>query len=206
MRMPTRKQRRVLDFIRAKVETRGTSPTYREIAENFNYKSPKAAVDHVDALARKGYLRVHRGRSRGIEVLVSRGDGQTGVVTVPLMGRIAAGRSTDGVEDRSGQIQVDKAVLNQALGGPLFALQVTGDSMTGRGIYEGDIAVAESDAPARVGDIVVALIDRESTLKSLAKGTNGFFLKSENPRYPDLEPVAQMVIQGVVRALIRKVG
>jgi repressor LexA len=81
-----------------------------------------------------------------------------------------------------------------------------GDSMTGRGIHAGDIAVAEADAVANVGDVVVALIDRESTLKSLAKGATGFFLKSENPDYPDLFPATQMRIQGVVRTLIRKVS
>ena len=196
----------MLDYVHGKVAAHGTSPTYREIAEEFGFRSPKAAVDHVEALARKGYLRVHRGRARGIEVLVSQGGGEEGAVTIPLLGKIAAGRSTETVEDWSGQIQVDKTVLKDVLGRPLFALHVTGDSMTGRGIIEGDIVVAEADAPSRVGDVVVALIDRESTLKSLAQGPDGFLLKSENPRYPDLVPAAHMVIQGVVRALIRKVS
>ncbi len=78
--------------------------------------------------------------------------------------------------------------------------------MTGRGINDGDIAVAAADTPARIGDVVVALVDRESTLKSLAKGSHGVFLKSENPRYPDLFPVTQLTIQGVVHTIIRKVG
>lgn len=78
--------------------------------------------------------------------------------------------------------------------------------MVGRGIYEGDIAVAEADAEPRIGDIVVALIDRENTLKTLAQGPDGSFLKAENQRYPDLLPVTELTIQGVVRALLRKVG
>ncbi len=78
--------------------------------------------------------------------------------------------------------------------------------MTGRGIYEGDIAVVEADAEPHIGNVVVALIDRESTLKTLAHGPDGGFLKAENQRYPDLLPVTEMTIQGVVRALIRKVG
>jgi repressor LexA len=65
--------------------------------------------------------------------------------------------------------------------------------------------VAEADTPPRAGDVVVALVDRESTLKTMAQGPDGFFLKAENPRYRDLVPVTEMAIQGVVRVLIRKV-
>lgn len=185
---------------------RGNSPTYREIAAAFGFRSPKAAVDHVEALARKGYLRVHRRRSRGIEVLVRPADTGEGTIIVPLLGRIAAGRPTETVGERAESIHVDKTVLGTVPRGRLFALRVEGDSMTGRGIYEGDIAVAEANAETHSGDVVVALIDRESTLKTLAQGPDGGFLKAENQRYPDLLPVTEMTIQGVVRALIRKVG
>ena len=185
---------------------RGNSPTYREIAVAFGFRSPRAAVDHVEALARKGYLRVHRHRARGIEVLVKSSDMAENTITVPLLGRIAAGRPTEASEEATAPIRVDKTVLGKASRGRLFALRVEGDSMVGRGIYEGDIAVAEADAEPRIGDIVVALIDRENTLKTLAQGTDGSFLKAENQRYPDLLPVTELTIQGVVRALIRKVG
>lgn len=202
----TERQRCVLDFICREVAARGSAPTYREIASEFGFHSTKAAVDHVAALARKGYLRVHRGRSRGIEVLIGPPSDEEDSVAVPLLGRIAAGCATEATEDWAGRVRIDKAVLGRASRGRLFALRVTGDSMTGRGIHPGDIAVAESDAAPHIGDVVVALIDQESTLKSLAKGAKGFFLKSENPGYPDLFPVTQMTIQGVVRALIRKVS
>lgn len=101
---------------------------------------------------------------------------------------------------------MDKAILGQTSRGRLFAVCVTGDSMTGCGIYDGDIAVAAADLPPRIGDVVVALIDQENTLKILAKGSNGMFLKAANPRYPDLFPATQLTIQGVVCALMRKVG
>ena len=201
----TERQRCVLDFIRHAVAVRGGAPTYREIAAEFGFHSTKAAVDHVAALVRRGYLRVHRGRSRGIEVLVSPAEQEEDTVAVPLLGRIAAGRASEEAETWAGRVRVDKALLGTASRRRLFALQVTGDSMIGRGIHEGDIAVAEADAAPHTGDVVVALIDQESTLKSLAYGANGNFLKSENPCYPDLFPVDQMTIQGVVRALIRKV-
>jgi repressor LexA len=205
-KIPTSQQNRVLDFIQREVAVRGNSPTYREIAEAFGFRSPRAAVDHVEALARKGYLCVHRRRSRGIEVLMKPADTGENTFTVPFLGRIAAGSPTDAAEERAEPIRVDKTVLGTASKGPLFALRVVGDSMTGRGIYEGDIAVAEADVKPRIGDVVVALIDRESTLKTLAQGLDGGFLKAENPRYPDLLPVTEMTIQGVVRTLIRKLG
>jgi repressor LexA len=194
----------VLDFIREEVAEHGTSPTYREIASKFSFRSPKAALDHVEALVRKGYLRVQRRRSRGIELLIgTENRGKCGV-NVPFLGRISAGRATDTVEDRTGRIQIDSTLLKNSHGGPLFALHVRGESMIGRGIFEGDIVVAEANTLAQAGDVVVALIDQESTLKTLAQGSDGYFLKSENPRYPDLAPVTQMDIQGVVRSLIRK--
>lgn len=204
----TTAQRRVLDYIRHEIDFRGNSPTYREIAGKFGYRSPNAAVDHVAALAKKGYLRVRHGRSRGIEIQTSTTNSEEAedVVTVPLLGRIAAGRAVDAAVVATGQVRVDRALLGRAAAGRLFALRVTGDSMTGRGIFDGDIAVAEADVAPRVGDVVVALIDQESTLKSLAKGLNGVLLKAENPRYPDLVPDTEMVIQGVVRTIIRKVG
>jgi repressor LexA len=202
----TYQQNRILEYIRREIVNGDGSPTYRQIATAFGFRSPKAAVDHIEALVRKGYLRVHRGRSRGIEVLVGRAEKEDDVVAIPFLGRIAAGRPADAVEDWAEPLRMDKTVLGRMSGGLLFALCVTGDSMTGRGIYEGDIAVAEADASPRIGDIVVALIDNESTLKSLARNVDGMFLKSENPSYPNLFPVTQMTIQGVVGVLIRKLG
>jgi repressor LexA len=202
----TSRQTQVLDYIRRELITRGTSPTYREIAAEFGFKSPKAAVDHVERLARNGYLRIHRGRSRGIEVLVARKEPIEDVVSVPIRGTIAAGRATEETEVWAERVLVDKTMLSKASRDRLFALRVTGDSMTGRGIHDGDIVVAEANATPQVEDVVVALIDRESTLKTLSRGSNGMFLKSENPLYPNLFPVAPLTIQGVVRTLIRKVG
>lgn len=202
----TDSQARVLEFIRGEIATHGSAPTYREIAAKFKWKSPKAAVDHVERLAVNGYVRLHRGRSRGIEVLVGQENPQEHTVSVPVRGTIAAGLATDASEIWAGRIQVDRSLIGKVAEESLFALCVRGDSMTGRGINEGDIAVAAADVPPRTGDIVVALIDGGSTLKTLATGSGGAFLKSENPFYPDLFPITELTIQGVVRALIRKVG
>lgn len=201
----SRSQARVLAYVR-EAATHGTAPTYREIAAKFGWSSTKAAVDHVDRLAKKGFLRVHRGRARGIEVPNARVEGHEGVVFVPVQGSIAAGRATEATETPAGRVLVDSALLGRAVRDRLFAVRVRGDSMTGRGICEDDIAIADADTEPTDGDVVVALIDSESTLKTLAQGPDGSFLKAENSRYPDLFPVAELTIQGVVCALIRKVG
>lgn len=198
-------QARVLTYVREAV-AHGTAPTYREIATRFGWSSTKAAVDHVDRLAKKGFLHVHRGRARGIEVLDSESKGHKGVVPVPVQGSIAAGRAIEATETRAGRVLVDRELLGRAASDRLFAVRVRGDSMSGRGIHDGDIAIADADADAKVGDVVVALIDNESTIKTLAQGREGSYLKAENPRYPDLFPVAQLRIQGVVRTLIRRLG
>ena len=197
-------QARVLAYVRQEIATHGSAPTYREIAAKFGWKSPKAAVDHVDRLARKGCLRVRRRRARGIEVLDTQREMENAFVSVPMRGTISAGRATEEADAVEGAVMVDRAMLGPASRGHLFAVRVRGDSMTGRGIYEGDIAIAQADTKARSGEVVVALIDNESTLKTLAQGPHGRFLKAENQRYPDLFPVSDLTIQGVVRALIRR--
>jgi repressor LexA len=202
----TERQRQVLDFVGGTISEHGTSPTYREITAEFGFRSPKAAVDHIESLARKGYVRIHRGRSRGIELLVAKDQTTEGTVSIPVRGTVAAGKAIDETETPSGQLQVDRTMVGRVHCDRLFALRVSGDSMTGRGIQDGDIVVAESGSTPQTGDVVVALIDQENSLKTLAHGPNGMFLRAENPRYPDLFPVAQLTIQGVVRTLIRKVG
>ena len=106
--------------------------------------------------------------------------------------------------DRS--IAVDKEMLGRSAGHRLFALKVTGDSMKGRGIHDGDWVIADSEVSQHEGDVVVALIDGESTLKTLAVVKRCYFLKAENLDYPDLIPLAEMAIQGVVKVILRRMS
>lgn len=202
----TDQQLLILDFIRTEISSGGSAPTYREIANAFGFASPNAAFDHVRALEAKGYLRSRPRRSRGINLLVSSGipDGET--VAVPLLGRIPAGGPDERHQSGTTRLMVDRGVLGGKEDGRLFALRVDGDSMVGRGIFDGDIAVAEAGVSARDGDVVVALIDRQSTLKSLARRGGRHYLRAENPRYPDLIPYSDLAIQGVVRTVIRRMG
>jgi repressor LexA len=192
----TTPQQLVLDFIEER-STRGESPpTYREICERFGYKSPKAASDHVAALERKGLVTRKKGRSRGLR-LVRRREG------IPLLGRIAAGVPREGFAESDQRLPLDPAAYGIENRSRAFALQVTGDSMVGRQIFDGDIVVLEQEALPHNGDIVAALIDNESTLKTFVRKGNKVWLRAENPHYPDLIPALDLQIQGVARAVIR---
>jgi repressor LexA len=199
----TDRQNKVLEFIRDCIREGKGVPTYREIASHFTFRSPRAAADHVIALEKKGYLRRHPGRSRGIELL----SGErviAGSIAVPLLGSIRAGIPEEQTEHMDRMLMVDQTILANSSGHRLFALQVNGESMEGRGIQDGDLVIADTDEDPGEGDIVVALIDGKNTLKTLARQKNHFFLKAENPRHSNLIPLQNMVIQGVVKALVRR--
>ena len=196
------KQRAVLDFIMEKRQQKGLPPTYREISNHFGYKGPKAAVDHVRALEKKGFLRCHERRSRGIELLIS--EQNSFAVSIPILGEIPAGRPLIQTEHEIGKINVDRAILGISSGQHLFALIVNGDSMEGRGIFDGDLVIADTDMHPKEGDIVVALIDGDNTLKTLAKKEDNYYLKSENPLHQDWIPLDEMIVQGVARAVFRR--
>jgi repressor LexA len=202
----TPRQTEILDFLHEFQHKEKIVPTYREIADKFGFKSTKAATDHVCALEKKGYLRRHSGRSRGIELLTSAPLSAPKAIGVPILGDIPAGFPELKAEHRNGTLAVDPAMLGGVAHHRLFALKVKGDSMEERGIREGDWVVADADATPREKDVVVALIDGENTLKTLAKQKGHFFLKAESPNYHDWIPVNELVIQGVAKAILRRLS
>jgi repressor LexA len=202
----TARQAEVLDFLHEFQRKEKIVPTYREIADKFGFKSTKAAADHVYALEKKGYLRRHSGRSRGIELLTIEPLSAPQAIGVPILGDIPAGFPELKAEDRNGTLAVDPAMLDGIAHHRLFALQVKGDSMEERGIYEGDWVIADAEAIPREKDIVVALIDGKNTLKTLAKQKGSFFLKAESPNHQDWIPVNELVIQGVARVILRRIS
>lgn len=202
----TAKQTEILEFLQAVRREEGSAPTYREIADHFKFKSAKAAADHVRALEKKGFVRRHGGRSRGIEVLCSDLPRTDGVVSVPVLGNIPAGSPEEQSEQRHGSLALEAAMLGGSTGHRMFALQVKGDSMVERGIHEGDWVVADADLSPRVGNVVVALIDGENTLKVLARQEKHFYLKAANQNHSDVVPIKELMIQGVVKVLIRKLS
>lgn len=192
----TQAQQRVLDFVGSRSAKGENAPTYREICKTLGYRSPKAAADHVAALERKGYVIRERGQARGIK-LTSKSSG------VPLLGRISAGYPTDSPSEVETRIPIDPRAFGIRDRSKAFALRVRGDSMNGRQIVDGDIVLVEQEQSPRNGEIVAAMIDNESTLKTLVRRNGETWLRAENPLYPDLIPTIGLSIQGVARAVIR---
>ena len=179
----TTRQREVFDFIRSFIHTKRYPPTIREIAENFGF-SVKGSYDHVKALQKKGFIRCAGNRSRAIEVVAdAEAERAPNLVSVPVLGAVAAGRPLFAEENLTGWIQVPAASLKK---GQHFALQVRGDSMKDAGIMDGDVVVVSHQETAENGEIVVAMVDEAVTLKRFFVERNRVRLKAENPKYPPL--------------------
>lgn len=200
----TRPQQRVLDFIQGEVHAGRASPTLREIADHFGFRSHRAAACHLEAIKRKGFLESESGKARSLRVTSPLAKLRSRILDIPLFGSIPAGFSSDREQQPDGCLSVDVESIGFKPTRNTFALRVSGDSMIGRHILDGDIVVLEHGPEPRPGQIVAALIDRKSTLKTFVVKNGKPFLKAENPKYPDLVPSEELMIQGVFKALIRK--
>jgi repressor LexA len=200
----TRKQQQILDFIQKWQRTEGTTPTYQEIADQFGFRSLNSVTEHLRLLRQKGFLANEPGKARSLRITSPLAKLRNRVVDIPLFGSIPAGLPQAREQDAEGCVSVDVESLGYKPTRNAFALRVTGDSMIGRHVLDGDFVVLEHGPEPRNGQIVAALIDGESTLKTyLVKGGKPY-LKAENPKYPDLIPAQELMIQGVFKALIRK--
>lgn len=197
----TAKQRAVLDFIREFRETDGISPSLREIQKHFGFASSNAANKHLAALEKKGALRRTDGLARH---LVPANEPRT-LRNIPLLGMIPAGMPADQVEQPDRSLPIDPETFRLTRQARAFALEVRGDSMIDAGILDRDIAILELAEP-RDRDIVAALIDGETTLKRYLLHDGRPYLRAENPRYPDLLPARELIVQGVFRGLVRIAG
>ncbi len=207
----TLRQQEILGFIQVYLKEQGYWPSIREIQDHFGFKSTNAVMGHLRALEKKGYISRIPGQARTFRITYQHEDDQKpedamDVVEfdMEVLGQIAAGYP-DGVETTGEitRIQMDEATAKIHRSRRSFALKVRGDSMVDAGIYEGDIVIIEPRLPNN-GDIVAALIDGETTLKRfIQEGGNSPYLKAENSRYPELHPVAELVIQGVANAVVR---
>jgi repressor LexA len=200
----TKAQQRVLDFIQAEVRTGRPIPTHREIAGRFGFKSHHAAACHLKAIKRKGHLEFEPGKARTLRITSPLAKLRNRIVDIPLFGSIPAGSPQAREQEAEGCVSVDVESIGYKPTRNAFALRVTGDSMIGRHILDGDFVVLEHGPEPRHGQIVAALIDGESTLKTYVVKGSKPYLKAENPKYPDLIPAQELMIQGVFKALIRK--
>lgn len=205
----TERQREVLDFISEMIENKGLPPTIREIGERFKIASTNGVRAILSALSKKGYIRRKPLVSRGIELAKKAKAGfdyaqKRAYMAVPLVGRIAAGLPTLAVENIEGSIAVDRSFLP---GGDVFSLRVVGDSMKDVGIFDGDYVLARVQSTAEKGDIVVAVIGEEATVKTYVPQKNRVRLEPANPAYQPIivdTRYSDFRIAGKVIGLLRR--
>ena len=195
-------QRQVFEMVRGRLARGWPAPTLREIAADFGWKSKRAAACHLEAIIRKGWLEAERGKARSLRLVEPIRKAAT--TNIPLFGSIPAGFGRERQQEADECVPVTIESIGFKPTRNTFALRVSGDSMIGRHICDGDIAVFEHGPEPRHGQIVAALIDRKSTLKTFVMKNGKPFLKAENPKYPNLIPSEELVIQGVFKALIRR--
>jgi repressor LexA len=196
----TERQQEVLGFIQEFSETHGVPPTVREIGGRFHV-TPRAAFDHLRALERKGYLRRRstEGRSsRALTLAVPRSTARE----VPILGRIAAGAPLLAEENRDGALPLDPAWIG-GRGDDVFGLRVRGESMINAHIVEGDLVLVRRQDHAQSGDIVVALVDGEATVKRFGRDGRAVLLR---PEHPTMAPIVIREGEKDVRILGKVVG
>lgn len=189
-------QQRVLEALRRRADHGESAPTYRELCAEFGWASTGTVRDHLRALARKGYVNLGGGH-RQLRLRENR----PAVVHVPLVGRVVAGVPVVSDQNVEQRVPVPAEWTRR---GAVFALRVTGDSMRDAGIFEGDQVIVRQQSDANDGDIVVATIDGETTLKRLRRNGKRTTLVAENSRYRAIEVRTESeVVQGVVVGLMR---
>lgn len=225
----TARQAQVLDLIVQLLEQTGFPPTRAELARKLGFKSTNAAEDHLRALARKGYIELKAGASRGIRLIqqkpthnstqaqiadqavesgmpyastISYALPSLNQTTLPLIGRVAAGSPILAQENVAKELAVDSSLFSSR---PDYLLQVRGMSMRDIGILDGDLLAVKKTSEARVGEIVVARIDDDVTVKRLSREKGKIVLLPENP---DFEPIhirsgEVFAIEGLAVGLIR---
>ena len=196
----TKKQDQIFEFIRKHVQDTGYPPTVREIGADFGI-SEKGAYDHLNAIEKKGYIRRIPKKPRAIEILefVPQKLPQA-AVEVPIVGRVAAGEPILASENVEGTLPVPREVVKEDT---CFALRINGKSMVDAGIFEGDLVIVRSQNYADAGDIVVALLEDEATVKRFFREGNKIRLQPENSMMSPII-VNDAQILGKVVGLFRK--
>ena len=188
----TERQQKLLNFIRDYIRSKGHPPTFREIGRAFGFRSTGTVRDHLRALERKGHLRALHGKARG---LVPRDAFQA----LPILRRVPAGGPLLAEENFEGALDLSRDFSGERV----FALKVQGDSMIEAGILEGDLAVVRAQEQAEPGQIVVARLNGEATVKKLVRRSTKFWLQPANPRYELIAVEGETRIVGRVIGVIR---
>jgi repressor LexA len=204
MQSLTERQEEVLQFIAVFQEECGVPPTLREIAHHFKFRSPTAASDHLRALRRKGYLTYEPRLARYSRILSHWPPVRRQVMDIPVYGSFSTAAADQRDQHTQESISVDPLGLGFQLGDRMFALRSQDDSMSWCNILEGDLVILAPNRKPRAGDVVAAWMNNESPLETFAVVKGKSCLHAENPRYPAPIPVDELIIQGVMVALIRR--
>jgi len=196
MKPLTVQQQKILQFIRQAIEISGFPPTRAEIARGLNFRSPNAAEAHLRALEKKGAIEILRGAARGIRMKESSG--------LPVIGRVAAGSPLLAEVNVQRRWAIDPSVFDPRAD---YLLEVRGLSMKDAGILDGDLLAVHSTGEAKDGQIVVARVHDEVTVKRLYRRGASIELAAENPEFSSLLLEAErdpVVIEGIVVGLVRR--
>ena len=214
----TARQKEVFEFLKDFLQERGFPPTLREIASHFGLRGPKAPQKTLNILERKGYIRKVPGGSRAIEIIGTMLGRRSGLpyrmgfvesateptFPIPIVGRVRAGEPILAVENVEGYLNLDRSLVSS---GDVFLLRVQGDSMIDAHIQDGDFALVKPQPNAENGEIVVALIEDEATIKRIFKKRDLIRLEPANPK---MEPIIvkkgekKIIIVGKVVGIFRK--
>ena len=192
----TDRQKEVLYFITNYQAEHGSSPTLREISSRIGTAGTAAAMHHLGALEKKGYIQRREGSSRGI--VLSQAPPAT--VSLPVVGRIRAGMLQPAIEDITGYLAVDRSLVK---GKSCYFLKVEGDSMVNKGILPGDIAMIRPQQVASNGEVVAVMVDGDATLKQFFKERDRILLQPANPNY---DPIIIRPGEGEVTIVGKMIG
>lgn len=197
-------QGRVFNFLKDYLWKKGFPPTLREIASHFGLRGPKAPQKTLNILERKGYIRKIPGGSRTIEILVPPPVLLTQILPIPIIGRVQAGEPILALENIEGYINLDRSLVSSE---DVFLLRVQGNSMIDAHIQDGDFALVKPQPTAENGEIVVALIEDEATIKRIFQKRDLVRLEPANPK---MDPIIvkkgekKITIVGKVVGIFRK--
>ena len=215
----TETQQKVFDFLKNFLRKKGYPPTLREVASHFGLKGPRGPQKTVQILERKGYVHKTPGGSRTIEILKPKGSSRHGglpyarrvegsfhlqTLSLPIVGRVTAGEPILAIENIEGYVNLDRTLVSSE---NAFLLRVEGDSMIEAHIQDGDFALVQPQSHAENGEIVVALVDDEATIKRIFKQRDFIRLEPANPK---MEPIVikkgekKVSIVGKVVGIFRK--
>ena len=191
----------ILTFIRDRIAQQGQSPSLAEISEAFGFASRSVARKHILALTDAGLIEVMPNQARGIRLIQT--TPRPELLEIPVMGRVAAGMPIGPDVGTHDTLLLDRATFSRV---PDYLLRVQGDSMIEDGILDGDLVGVHRSSEAHDGQIVVARLDGEVTIKRLQTGLNQFLLLPRNPAYAPIvvEPHQDFAIEGVFCGLVRR--